>query len=65
MNYKNLEVWKEAMTLLEQVYAIVQTLPKSEDFILSAQIRKKAIFMPINIAECAVLNSKNDFIQFL
>jgi len=54
MNHKELDVWKEAMILVEEIYEITKSLPKEELFNLSNQIRRAAGSVPSNISEgCA------------
>jgi len=63
--HKDLEVWKEAMQLVRNVYTWCQNLPKEEVYGLVAQIRRAAISIPSNIAEGAARNSRREFRQFL
>ena len=63
--HKDLEVWKEAMQLVRNVYTWSQNLPKEEVYGLVAQIRRAAISIPSNIAEGAARNSRREFRQFL
>jgi four helix bundle protein len=48
---RDLLVWQEAMQLAEGVYRMVATLPASERYELSAQLRRAAVSIPSNIAE--------------
>jgi four helix bundle protein len=63
--YTNLEVWQKSMTLVTDVYKLLQYFPKEERYVLSDQIRRSAISIPSNIAEGSSRNSKKEFIQFL
>lgn len=49
--FQNLEVWKEAHLLTLQVYKLTNSLPKTELFVLTSQIRRAAISVESNIAE--------------
>ncbi len=51
VSYRDLDVWCEAMLLAEECYRLTATLPKSEQFGLTAQIRRAAVSIPSNIAE--------------
>ena len=64
-NYRELSVWRKAMTLVEETYCIVRVLPKEELFALSDQMRRAAVSIPSNIAEGHGRESKNDFVRFL
>jgi len=50
-SYKVLEVWKKAMELVTQVYELTRKFPKSEDYVLTSQLRRAAISIPANVAE--------------
>lgn len=49
--YKDLYVWREAITFVPEVYAVVNTFPPHERHALGDQIRRAAISVPANIAE--------------
>lgn len=44
-------VWKEAMSIAEEVFRITEQLPKKEDYGLTSQIRRSALSISANIAE--------------
>ncbi len=48
-----LEAWKTAMRLVGAVYRLTSTFPNSEQFGLTAQMRRAAISAPSNLAEGA------------
>ena len=49
---ENLEVWREAMAFMEEVYRIViPTLPREERFALREQLQRAAQSIPANLAE--------------
>ena len=54
MYYKDLEVWKEAMNLVTDIYEITETFPPKEMFGLISQIRRSVVSIPSNIAEGTV-----------
>jgi four helix bundle protein len=64
-NYKNLEVWKEAMLLVKEVYLVTEKFPQSEVYGLTSQIRRSAISIPSNIAEGKLRSGDKEFKQFL
>lgn len=44
-------MWQEAMTLVEEIYALSNRFPTDERFGLTAQLRKAAVSVPSNIGE--------------
>ncbi len=42
--YKNLEIWKEAITLVTVVYSLTKNFPKEEIFALTSQVKKMQYF---------------------
>jgi four helix bundle protein len=63
--HRDLIAWKEAMTLVEMIYAGSAPFPKEELYGLSAQMRRAAVSVPSNIAEGAARNSSRELVQFL
>jgi four helix bundle protein len=51
LNHRRLDVYRTAQTLVTECYKIAAKLPLSEKYILSFQIRKAALSVPLNIAE--------------
>ena len=51
--HKDLDVWKEAMTLVKGIYKLTADFPKEETYGLVSQIRRAAVSIPSNIAEGA------------
>lgn len=45
-SYKDLLVWQRSMDLVEAVYRVTARLPASEQFGLTAQMRRSAISIP-------------------
>lgn len=64
-SYKELIVWQRSIELVEEVYKIINKLPKTEEYALSPQMRRAAIAIPSNIAEGYRRNGIKEFIQFL
>lgn len=64
-DYKKLEVWKESVNLVTEIYLLTNNFPDREKFGLSNQINRSAVSIPSNIAEGAGRLSKNEFILFL
>ena len=65
MYYKELEVWKESRELVNDVYKLTNSFPKSEIFGLTSQIRRSVISIPSNIAEGCSRYSDKDTNKFI
>jgi len=63
--HKDLIVWQKAMDFVEEVYKLTDTMPKTELYGLTSQIRRSAISIPSNIAEGAARNHDKELVQFL
>jgi four helix bundle protein len=63
--HEGLDVWREAMALVEMIYACSSQFPDAERFGLTAQIRRAAISVPSNIAEGAARRSTAEYQRFL
>ena len=48
--FRELGVWRLAMTLVEKCYEITRRLPVEERYGLSGQIRRAAVSIPANVA---------------
>ena len=65
MTHHDLEVWKNAITLVTEIYKETELYPKSELYGLTSQIRRAAVSIPSNIAEGAGRTSVKEFAYFL
>jgi len=63
--HKKLEVWKKSIELVQKIYELTETFPKSEFYGLTNQMRRAAVSIPANISEGAARQTKKEFIQFL
>ena len=63
--HKDLDVWKEGIDLVVEVYKITANYPREEQYGLSSQLRRAAVSMPSNIAEGYARNNLRERIQFL
>ena len=65
MDYKELDVWKEAKILVCKVYENTRAFPESEIFGLVMQMRRASVSVVSNISEGCGRNSSADIIRFL
>ncbi|MDD5195932.1 MAG: four helix bundle protein [Candidatus Omnitrophica bacterium] len=63
--YRDLDVWKKAITLVKKIYIATKDFPKEELYGLINQMRRAAVSIPSNIAEGKTRQSINEYIQFL
>ncbi len=63
--YQNLEVWKESLVLIKDIYQKASVLPKEEDYNLKSQLKRAVISVALNIAEGKHRQSGKDFAHFL
>ena len=64
MHY-DLDAWKEAMRLARSLYECTASMPESERFGLTLQMRRSAVSVPSNIAEGVARGSAAEFRRFL
>lgn len=64
-NFEELEIWKEARRLTQEIYRLTRDSKFSKDFGLSSQIQRAAISIMSNIAEGFERGGNQEFIQFL
>ena len=63
-NFKNLQIWKDAMDLAQEVYEMAEKIPTKETFGIISQMTRAAVSVPSNIAEGSGRTDK-DFSHFL
>jgi four helix bundle protein len=64
-NYNNLQIWQQAMDLVEEIYKLTASFPIEEKFGLVSQMTRAAVSIPSNIVEGAGRNSDKDFAHFI
>ena len=64
-NYNNLQIWQQAMDLVEEIYKLTASFPIEEKFGMVSQMTRAAVSIPSNIAEGAGRNSDKDFAHFI
>jgi four helix bundle protein len=65
MDYKKLNVWKESIELVKQVYQVTASFPKDERYGLISQLRRASVSIPSNIAEGNSRSSDKDYKRFI
>ena len=63
--FENLKVWKKALSLTKTIHDLTRKFPKEELFILTAQIKRAADSVGLNIAEGSTGQSNAEFRLFL
>ena len=63
-NFSEMPVWQKAMNLAVEIFHITSSLPRSEDYGLTSQIRRSANSISANIAEGFGRNTNKDKCQF-
>lgn len=64
-NFKELDIWKDSISIVKEVYSLIDKLPASENFGLKSQISRCVVSIPSNIAEGCAKDSQKDFVRFL
>ena len=63
--YKDLDIWKDSVNLIKEVYKIANILPKSEEYNLKSQLKRAIVSVSLNIAEGKSRKTGKDFANFL
>jgi four helix bundle protein len=63
--HHDLEVWRDALDLVEAVYRVTASFPADERFGLTSQLRRAAVSVPSNIAEGSARRTRAELLQFL
>ncbi|WP_291184897.1 four helix bundle protein [Dokdonella sp.] len=61
----DLEVWKDAMRMVREIYRTTAEFPEYERFGLISQMRRAAVSVPSNIAEGAARGGRTELVRFL
>ncbi len=65
LTYRDLDVWKNSMSLVEYTYETTLLFPKEEIYGLTSQIRRASVSVPSNIAEGFMRKNTREYLQFL
>ncbi len=63
-SFEKLEVWKESIELVEEVYELTDTFPSDERFGLISQMKRSAVSIASNISEGTSRNTNKDKAHF-
>jgi four helix bundle protein len=63
--YRDLLVWQKSVSLIKEVYAEADKLPKSEEYNLKQQLKRAVVSVSLNIAEGKNRRTAKDFMNFL
>ena len=64
-SYKDLNIWKRSIGIVEDIYKVTKNFPKEEIYGLTSQLRRSAVSIPSNIAEGFARFSNKEYRQFL
>ncbi len=64
-NFRELNIWKDAMDFVGEVYKVVAEFPQSEIYSLSQQLKRAVVSIVSNIAEGCGRRTNKNFISFL
>jgi len=62
--HKDLDVYKESVEFVADIYKFTKDFPDEEKFGLISQLRRAAVSLPANISEGSTRQSTKEFIQF-
>ena len=63
-SYKDLDVWKKGIEIVDRVYEITATFPSEERFGLVVQMQRSAVSIPSNVAEGFARQRTKEYQQF-
>ena len=64
-NFKELDVWKKGIDIVDAIYDLTERFPKKELYGLSGQMQRAAVSVPSNIAEGFRRAHTKEYMQFL
>jgi len=64
-SYKDLNIWKRSIEVVEDIYKMTKNFPKEEIYGLTSQLRRSAVSIPSNIAEGFARFHNKEYKQFL
>ena len=64
-SHRDLRVWQEAVSLVEDVYRLTSSFPRDEIYGLTSQMRRAAVSVPANIAEGSARKGTKELLYFV
>jgi len=64
-SYKDLQVWRDSMDFVVDIYMLTQNFPHSELYGLTSQLRRSSVSVPSNIAEGSGRKYTKEYVHFL
>lgn len=64
-SFEKLNVYRQSLELVTEVYVIVNSLPASELYALGSQLRRSIVLVPANIAEGSGRMSNKEKMRFI
>ena len=64
-NFRNYDIWKNGLDIVDSVYSLTDSFPKYETYGLADQLRRAAVSIPSNIAEGSSRTSEAEFAHYL
>jgi four helix bundle protein len=64
-DFRDLELWKQGIGLVKQLYLLTASFPSDERYGLTSQIRRAAVSVPANVAEGQSRLHRGDFVHHL
>ena len=64
-SFHDLEIWQLSHRLVLDIYKVIESFPKKEEYRLTSQLIRAATSIPTNIAEGMGRYSRKEFIKFL
>lgn len=64
-SYRQLKVWRDAISVVKSVYQLTEQFPKAEVYALTNQMRRAAVSVPSNIAEGQARDSTKEFLHHI
>ncbi len=65
MTHRDLDVYKQSIEFVVEIYKLTNSFPTQERYGLSSQMQRAAVSIPSNIAEGATRNGTKEYIHFL
>jgi four helix bundle protein len=63
--FRDLDVWRKAHRLAQEVFSLTDVFPRKYLFDLTAQLRRAALSVPTNLAEGSASSHSKELVQFV